>query len=151
MEKSREEVANSEEARLLKSIQRKKDNKNAVPWSERNKQLQQQYNQKQKGNAFAFNKPVQSSPGHVKQGQTTVRMKNTAQVVQLKEHNSFTAWLNWVLKSKNISITNLTQDLSDGIILCKLAETLLNKKLKYFENPKLPFHNMKISTLQLEL
>ncbi|KAL6060975.1 actin binding [Balamuthia mandrillaris] len=54
----------------------------------------------------------------------------------LVQKKTFTAWVNWVLSKRNLSIEDLSTDLSDGVILINLLELLSGQVLgKYRENP----------------
>ena len=75
-------------------------------------------------------------------GVTTIRMKNTTNLIQQKEHQSYMNWLNWLLKKNNkeIQLKNLTTDLENGVNLCIIAEILLQKEIKHNTTPKTTPH-----------
>ena len=73
-------------------------------------------------------------------GATTLKIKKNSDKVEYKEQRSFVNWVNWILKDENITIKTLTRDLQDGLVLIHLAQKLLNKELKFIQNPKLSAH-----------
>ncbi|KAF5016223.1 hypothetical protein F66182_12167, partial [Fusarium sp. NRRL 66182] len=56
----------------------------------------------------------------------------------LVQQKTFTKWLNNKLKVRNLAISDLTQDLSDGVNLIHLLEILGDESLgRYASKPKL--------------
>lgn len=47
----------------------------------------------------------------------------------VQETKTFLRWINFIIKKKSHTITNLKSDLKDGTILCMLLECLTNIKI----------------------
>ena len=65
---------------------------------------------------------------------------------------TFTNWLNDRLKAgrQGPKVTDLSEDLQDGILLIRLLENLTKKKIRgYTKNPKMPAH--KLDNLELAI
>lgn len=55
--------------------------------------------------------------------------KTDTKTENVQETKTFLRWINFIIKKKSHTITNLESDLRDGTVLCMLLECLTNRKV----------------------
>lgn len=55
--------------------------------------------------------------------------KNNAKTENIQVAKTFLRWINFIIKKKSHTITNLKSDLRDGTVLCMLFECLTNERV----------------------
>lgn len=74
------------------------------------------------------------------EGTATIRRLGQQNALDEQEQQVYIGWLNWKLASYPNSqdrrhVSQLFEDLSDGVVLCQLAELLTKKSLRYKKTP----------------
>lgn len=55
--------------------------------------------------------------------------KNDTKTENVQDTKTFLRWINFIIKKKSHTITNLKSDLKDGTVLCMLLECLTNRNV----------------------
>ncbi len=82
----------------------------------------------------------------------TIRRLDQQHALDEQEETVYVGWLNWKLSSypgEKRHIVHLFEDLSDGVVLCQLAELLTRKVLRFNKTPSLPLHQADNCTVAL--
>jgi hypothetical protein len=102
-----------------------------------------------KNNAAGNNPLAATEPPH-EQGLTRMAFAEQQRWITVQQ-KTFTKWLNTKIEARGLEVTDLVKDLSDGVMLIHLLESLSNESLgRYAAKPKLRVQRFENANLALD-